>query len=436
VKLTVLEELLMPGLTEAPTTLKTPYCYRWTICGLLFFATTINYIDRQILGILAPVLQAEIRWSESEYGLIVTAFQAAYALGLLIFGWFIDKYGTKIGYAVSIASWSIAAMAHVFARTPFGFGVARAALGLSESGNFPAAVKAVAEWFPKRDRAFATGIFNSGANLGAMIAPAVVPWLTFAYGWRAAFVATAAIGFLWVVLWVRMYEKPEHHKKLTKDELGYILSDPPDQPIPKIPWLKLLNYRQTWAFVLGKFITDPIWWFYLYWLPKFLNKNYGLKLTDLGLPLIAIYTMTCIGSISGGWISSRFIKRGMPVNRSRELVMLICALCVVPIVVASRAANVWSAVALIGLAAAAHQGWAANMFTLPSDMFPKKAIGSIMGIGGMAGSVGSMIFSASAGYVLEWTGSYLSLFIISGSAYLIALGLMKLLTSKAMPVEL
>jgi MFS transporter, ACS family, hexuronate transporter len=418
--------------TPAPTRVGR---YRWTICALLFFATTINYIDRQILGILAPVLQAEIHWSEAEYGLIVTAFQAAYALGLLVFGWFIDKYGTKIGYAVSITGWSIAAMAHVLARTPFGFGVARSALGFSESGNFPAAVKATAEWFPKKERAFATGIFNSGANLGAMIAPAVVPWLTVTYGWRAAFVVTGAIGFLWIVFWVLMYERPERHKKLAKNELEYILSDPPDSSGEKTSWIELLKYRQTWAFIWGKFLTDPIWWFYLYWLPKFLNKNYGLKLTDLGLPLIAIYTMTCIGSIAGGWLSSGFIKRGMAVHRSRELVMLICAILVVPIVVASRAASVWSAVALIGLAAAAHQGWAANMFTLPSDMFPKKAVGSVMGIGGMAGSVGSMIFSASAGFILQWTGSYMSLFILSGSAYLVALGLMHLLTTKARPVE-
>jgi len=410
--------------------------YRWTICGLLFFATTVNYIDRQILGILAPVLQAEIHWSEAQYGLIVTAFQAAYALGLLIFGWLIDKYGTKIGYTISIVGWSIAAMAHALAKTPFSFGVARASLGFSESGNFPAAIKAVAEWFPKKERALAVGIFNSGANVGAMIAPAVVPWLTVTYGWQAAFIATGSIGFLWIAFWLLKYDRPERHKKLTKNELEYILSDPPEPLTQSVPWLKLFKYRQTWAFVLGKFMTDPIWWFYLYWLPKFLNKNYGLKLTDLGLPLILIYTMTCIGSIAGGWLSSALIKKGMPVDRSRKLVMLICAILVVPIVVASRAASVWPAVALIGLAAAAHQGWAANMFTLPSDMFPKKAVGSVMGIGGMAGSVGSMIFSASAGFILEWTGSYLILFIMSGLAYIVALGLMQLLTARAKPVEL
>jgi ACS family hexuronate transporter-like MFS transporter len=410
--------------------------YRWTICALLFFATTINYIDRQILGLLAPLLQSEIKWSESEYGLIVTAFQGAYALGLLVFGWFIDKYGTKIGYTVSIAWWSIAAMAHALAKTPLGFGVARAGLGLSESGNFPAAIKAVAEWFPKKERALATGIFNSGANIGAVAAPAVVPWLTVTYGWQAAFVVTGALGFIWMVFWLMLYDKPERHKKVSKSELEYILSDPADLSSEKVPWLKLLKYRQTWAFVLGKFMTDPIWWFYLYWLPKFLNKTYDLSILDLGLPLIAIYTMTSVGSIGGGWLSSRFIKGGMAVNRSRKLAMLICALCVVPIVFASQAGNLWVAVGLIGLAAASHQGWSANIFTTASDMFPKKAVGSVVGLGGMAGSVGGMVFSASAGYILEWTGSYLSLFIISGSAYLIALGLMQLLTAKARPVDL
>jgi MFS transporter, ACS family, hexuronate transporter len=419
--------------TEAPAIVGR---YRWIICALLFFATTINYIDRQILGILAPVLQAEIHWNEAEYGLIVTAFQGAYAIGFLIFGWFIDKYGTKIGYTLSIMGWSIAAMTHALARTPLGFGIARTGLGFSESGNFPAAVKAVAEWFPKKDRAFATGIFNSGANIGAMVAPAVVPWMTVTYGWQGSFIAAGVIGFLWIIFWILMYEKPERQKRLTKEELEYILSDAPQPPTPKASWSKILKYRQTWAFVLAKFMTDPIWWFYLYWLPKFLNKRFDLKLTDLGLPLIAIYTMTSIGSIIGGWVSSSFIKKGMPVNQSRKLVMLICAVCVVPIVFASQAANLWLAVALVGLAAASHQAWAANLFTTASDMFPKKAVGSVVGLGGMAGSVGGMIFSASAGFILEWSGSYLSLFVASGSAYLLTLSLMQFLTAKAKPVEL
>ncbi len=421
---------------DSQTTSRAIGHYRWTMCALFFFATTINYIDRQVLGILAPVLQSEIGWSEVDYGWIVTAFQAAYALGLVGFGWFIDKYGTKIGYAVSIVWWSIAAMAHALVKTPFGFGLARAGLGISEAGNFPAAIKGVAEWFPKKERALATGIFNSGANIGAVAAPAVVPWLTLTYGWQAAFIATGALGFLWVVFWVLTYDRPEKKASLAKAELDFILSDPPEPASEKVPWLRLLRYRQTWAFIIGKAMTDPIWWFYLYWLPKFLNKSYSLSLTDLGLPLIVIYTMTSVGSVGGGWLSSSLINRGMAVNRSRTIVMLICALCVVPIVVASQASSLWIAVLLIGLAAAAHQGWSANIFTTASDMFPKKAVGSVVGLGGMAGSVGGMIFSTSAGYILEWTGSYLPLFIISGSAYLVALGLMRLLLRHARPVNL
>jgi MFS transporter, ACS family, hexuronate transporter len=423
-------------MTDTMETFKPPGHYRWTICALLFFATTINYVDRQILGLLAPLLQAEIKWTESEYGFIVMAFQGAYALGILGFGWFVDKYGTKIGYTVSIAWWSVAAMAHALVKTPLGFGAARAGLGISEAGNFPAAIKVVAEWFPKKERALTTGIFNSGANIGAVAAPAVVPWLTITYGWQAAFIATGALGFIWMVFWLLLYDKPERHKKVSKAELEYILSDPPDPPSEKVPWLKLLQYPQTWAFVLGKFMTDPIWWFYLYWLPKFLSQRFELDLSHLGLPLIVIYTMTSVGSIGGGWLSSSFIKGGMAVNRSRKLVMLICAICVVPIVFASQAGDLWMAVGLIGLAAASHQGWSANLFTTTSDSFPKKAVGSVVGLGGMAGAIGGMIFSASAGFILEWTGSYLSLFIISGSAYLITLGLMQLLTAKAKPVVL
>ncbi len=409
--------------------------YRWVICALLFFATTINYIDRQILGLLAPILQKEIGWTEIEYGYIVTAFQGSYAIGLLFFGWFIDKYGTKIGYTVSVVWWSVAAMAHALVKTPLGFGTARAGLGVSESGNFPAAIKAVAEWFPKKERALATGIFNSGANIGAVLAPAVVPWLTITYGWQEAFIATGALGFFWIVLWVLLYDKPEN-KKIDPAELKFIQQDPAEPTSEKIPWLSLLRYKQTWAFIVGKFLTDPIWWFYLYWLPKFLNKEYGLTITSLGLPLIVIYTMTSFGSIGGGWLSSAFIKKGMAVNRSRKMVMLICALCVTPIIFVSHISDLWIAVGLIGLAAAAHQGWSANIFTTASDMFPTKAVGSVVGLGGMAGAVGGMIFAPATGFILELTGSYVSLFIISGSAYLVALGAMTLLTGKAKPVVL
>lgn len=413
--------------------------YRWSICALLFFATTINYIDRQVLGILAPVLEKEIGWTEVEYGYIVTAFQFAYALGLLGAGRLIDKYGTKLGYLVSIAVWSVAAMAHALAKTPLGFGIARFSLGLGESGNFPAAIKATAEWFPKKERALATGIFNSGANVGAVFAPIIVPWLTLAFHWQAAFIVTGAIGFIWIVLWIIFYEHPKRHNKLTKEEHDFILSDLEDETTnaeKKIGWGELLKYRETWAFIIGKFMTDPIWWFYLYWLPKFLNKEYGLDLAQLGAPLIVIYTLTTVGSIGGGWLSSKFISIGWEINRARKTVMLICALCIVPIIFASGASNLWLAVGLIGLAAAAHQGWSANIFTTASDMFPKKAVGSIVGLGGMAGSIGGMLFATSAGFILEITKSYYMLFIISGSAYVIALLIFHLLVPKIKPVHI
>jgi ACS family hexuronate transporter-like MFS transporter len=397
---------------------------RWTICALLFFATTINYMDRQVLGLLAPILQKEIGWTDLEYGWIVTAFQAAYAIGLIGFGWFIDKFGTKIGYAIAISGWSIAAMAHALVRTPIGFGAARFGLGLSEAGNFPSAQKATAEWFPKKERALTTGIYNSGANIGAVAAPAVVPWLTVTYGWQEAFIIVGALGFLWVVAWWMMYERPENMKSVSKEELAHILSDPPEPPAEKIPWIKLLGYKQTWAFMIGKFLTDPIWWFYLYWLPLYFNREYNLTITSLGLPLIVIYTMTTVGSIGGGWLSSRFIKMGWTINKARKVTMLIMAMLVVSIIVASQVADLWLAVILIGIAAAAHQGWSANIFTTASDMFPKKAVASVTGLGGMAGSIGGMIFAPFIGYMLEVTGSYFVPFVISGTAYLVALGIM------------
>ncbi len=409
---------------------------RWKICALLFFATTINYMDRQILGLLAPVLQKEIGWSESEYAWIVTAFQAAYALGLVGFGWFIDKFGTKIGYAVAITGWSIAAMAHAMVSTVFGFGAARAGLGLSEAGNFPAAQKAVAEWFPKKERALTTGIYNSGANIGAVLAPAVVPWLTVTYGWQEAFIFVGALGFIWIVFWMKMYDKPENVKSVTKAELEYIQQDTVEPAIEKMSMRSLLKYRQTWAFVIGKFLTDPIWWFYLYWLPKYFAKEYNLSITGLGLPLITIYMMTSIGSVGGGWLSSNFIKRGWTINKSRKTVMLIAASLVLSIIIASQVTDLWTAVFLIGIAAAAHQAWSANIFTTASDMFPKRAVGSLTGLGGMAGSVGGMLFAPFIGYVLQWTGSYFIPFMISGTAYLIALGIFHLLAPKMEQVNL
>lgn len=409
--------------------------FRWTICALLFFATTINYVDRQVIGILAPLLQKDIGFDQLQYGYIITAFEGAYALGLLVVGRIIDKIGTKKGYAGSLFVWTIAAMGHAFVQTAFGFGVARFFLGLGESGNFPAAIKATAEWFPKKERALATGFFNSGANVGAIVAPLLVPWLTLKYGWPAAFIFTGALGFIVLVIWLWMYKLPEYHSRVSESELAYIKSDPIENDQVKVPWLKLLKYRQTWAFVIGKFLTDPIWWFYLYWLPKFFHSHYGLNLSQIGLPLVVVYTMTTVGSIGGGWVSSAFIKRNWSINKSRKIAMLICAVLVVPIIFASVVTNLWGAVLLIGLAASAHQGWSANIFTTASDMFPTKAVGSVVGLGGMAGAIGGMLIATLAGFILQFTGHYLPLFIISGTAYLIALLIFHVLVPRMKPVE-
>ena len=409
--------------------------FRWTIVALIFLATTINYIDRQVIGILAPTLQKEIGWNEIEYGYIVTAFTGAYALGLLIMGRVIDTIGTKIGYAFALTGWSLAAIGHALARSAMGFGIARFFLGIFEAANFPAAIKTVAEWFPKKERALATGLFNAGSNVGAVVAPLVVPWLTLTWGWQEAFIFTGTIGLLWLILWFWLYNKPEKHKRLSKKELEYIQSDPPDTPV-KIPWKKLFSYRGTWAFAVGKLLTDPAWWFYLFWIPSFLNSKYGITLNKIGIPLIIIYVMADVGSIGGGWLSSFFIKHGWTINRGRKTAMLICALCVVPIVFASQASNVWIAVAFLSLATAAHQGWSANLFTTVSDMFPRKAVASVVGLGGTAGAIGGMFIANIAGFTLQLTGSYLILFIIAGSAYLIALFIFNLLVPKIEEIDM
>jgi ACS family hexuronate transporter-like MFS transporter len=407
---------------------------RWIVCVLLLFATTINYIDRQVLGILAPTLQKEIGWTEVQYGYIVTAFQAAYAVGLLIVGRILDVIGTKLGFAVAIVFWSIAAMAHALARTPFGFGAARFALGLGEAGNFPAAIKTVAEWFPKRERAFATGIFNGGSNLGAIIAPAIVPFIALTWSWQVAFLITGAIGFLWLGCWLWLYHAPEKHPSLSAAELAYIRSDP-EEAVTPIPWSRIIGLRQTWAFAIGKFLTDPVWWFYLYWIPKFFNEKHGLTLSKLGIPLIVIYVVADVGSIGGGWLSSRLIKKGWSVNAARKTTMLICALAVVPIAFASEVSNLWAAVALISVAAAAHQGWSANIFTTASDMFPRRAVGSVVGFGGMAGAIGGMLIATATGYILQFTGSYHAVFVLAGIAYLIALAVIHALAPKLAQAE-
>ena len=410
--------------------------YRWVICGLLFFATTINYVDRQVLGFLAPDLQRAIGWNEAQYGFIVTSFQAAYAISLLVIGRIMDRLGTRKGFSLAIVIWSLAAMGHALARSAFGFGVARFALGLGEGGNFPAAIKTVAEWFPNKERALATGIFNAGSNLGPIIVPLTVPWIVFHYGWQAAFIATGAVGFLWLILWLPVYRRPEEHPRVSPEELAHIKSDPPE-PTTRVPWTRLLPHRQTWAFAIGKFMTDPVWWFYLFWLAKFLDKNYHITLAKLSLPVIVVYLVADIGSIGGGWLSSRLIKRGWTINAGRKTAMLVCAICVVPVVFASLVTHMWVAVGLISLATAAHQGFSANIFTFASDMFPRRAVGSVVGIGGMAGAVGGMLFSATTGYVLLWTNSnYVPVFIVCGSVYLLALLIMHLLVPRLEPAKI
>ena len=409
--------------------------FRWTICALLFFAATINYLDRQVIATLKDTLQTAHVWDEIGYSWVVFAFQTAYAIGLLISGRVMDWLGTRRGFSLSVLIWSLAAMGHALVSTVAGFSVARFALGLGEAGNFPACIKTVAEWFPRKERALATGIFNAGTNVGVLVAAVSVPWLTLTYGWRWTFVVTGLTGFVWLILWLALYRRPEEHKSLSAAELNYIRSDPAE-PTVKIPWRRLLPYRQTWAFAIGKFMTDPIWWIYLFWLPDFLKKSYGIDLKSIGLPLIIVYLIADAGSVAGGWLSSSMIKRGVSVNRARKLSMLICALAVVPVVFAAKASNVWVAVLLVGLAAGAHQGWSANIFTTTSDMFPKQALGSVVGIGGMAGAVGGMLISKIVGYILQSTGSYVPIFIIAGSTYLIALAIIHLLAPKLEPVAL
>jgi ACS family hexuronate transporter-like MFS transporter len=409
--------------------------FRWVIVALVFFATTINYVDRQVIGILAPLLQKDIGFNQIEYGYIVTAFTAAYAIGLLLVGRLMDIFGAKRGYAASLTGWSFAAIGHALAGSAFGFGVARFFLGFFEAGNFPAAVKTVAKWFPKKERAFATGLFNAGSNAGAILAPLVVPLITELWGWQEAFILTGAAGFLWLIFWFRYYDTPQKSKYVSRAELEYIQSDPPDTQI-KIPWRRLIIYRGTWAFALGKLLSDPAWWFYIYWIPKFLNEKHGLTINDFAAPLIVIYLMADVGSIAGGWLSSSLLKHGWSVNRSRKTAMFVCALCAVPIIFASKVTNVWAAVGLLSLATAAHQGWSANLFTTVSDIFPRKAVASVVGMGGTFGAIGGMFIASAAGFILEFTGSYFILFAIAGSLYLLAFLVINILIPEIREVEI
>ena len=418
--------------------------YRWTICSLIFFATTINYLDRAVISLLKSDLTKEFHWTETDYSNIVIAFQVAYAAGMLGAGRIIDKIGTRLGYAVFTFLWSLAAIGHALVRSTFGFGVARAALGLSEAGNFPAAIKTVAEWFPKKERAFATGLFNSGANIGAILAPLTVPLIAKNMGWQWAFIITGSIGFIWLILWFYFYEIPAKQHRLSKAEFDYIHSDTDEvqsltSAHEKISWLQLLSFKQTRAYVLGKFLTDPIWWFYLFWLPAFLKVQYHIEGTAIAMPVTLVYTMACFGSIGGGWLPMYLIKRDWPVFRARKTSMLIYAVCVLPVVFAQWLGNfnMWFAVLIIGLAASAHAAWSANIYTTVSDMFPKNAVASVTGIGGMAGAVGGILIARLAGKLFDHykalghieTGYYI-MFIVCGLAYITAWLLMHLLVPK------
>jgi MFS transporter, ACS family, hexuronate transporter len=421
-------------LARAPAPSRVGY-FRWVICALLLFGVTKNYIDRQLLGVLKTTLQHDFGWNDIQYGHLVSYFQIAYAAGMVLVGRLIDRLGTRVGYALAMVFWSLASMAHAAAGSFASFAVARSALGFGEAGVFPASIKCVAEWFPKKERSLATGIFNAGTSIGAIVTPLVAPWVALHWGWRSAFLLTGALGFVWLIFWLFLYRKPEEHPRLSKAELDYIRCDL-SEPVGKVSWSALLPHRQTYTFVVGKFLTDPIWWFYLFWVPDFLQRKHGLVLTNIGVPIMVIYLISDVGSVAGGWLSSRLIKLGSSVNAARKITMLVCALCVTPIIFAYRIESLWGAVLLIGLAAAAHQGFSANLYTLTSDMFPARAVGSVVGIGGMAGAIGGMLIAEVVGHALQWTGSYMIPFVMAGSAYLIALFLIQILAPRLEPARI
>ncbi|AOG02196.1 MULTISPECIES: MFS transporter [Blastomonas] len=408
--------------------------YRWVIVALLFAATAINYIDRQMIGVLKPTLVAEFGWTESDFANIVFWFQVAYAIGYVGFGRIVDVVGARLGYSVAIVIWTIGHMAHGFATGVASFAAARFGLGIGESGNFPAGIRAVTDWFPQRERAFAIGLFNAGANVGAIITPLLVPVLVLYFGWRSAFFITGIFGVVWLAAWWFIYRHPAEHKRVTPGELAWIQQDPAD-PVEQIGWSRLLSVRETWAYALGKFLIDPIWWFFLFWLPGYLFERYDMDLKTFGLPLAAIYLISDFGSIFGGWMSSRLIKAGRTPNFARKSTMLLCALAVTPIWFAQSIDSVWAAVLIIGLATAAHQAFSANLYTLPSDVFPRGAVGSVIGIGGTVGALGGMGMALFTGYILDSTGSYEILFAICASAYLLALAVVHLLSPRLAPAN-
>lgn len=409
--------------------------YRWVVVGLLFMAMVINYVDRQTLGLLKSDLSTEFGWSETDYADLVFWFQAAYAIAYLAWGRIIDRIGARWGFGLAFFIWHVGHIGTALAKSFGGFIAARVVLGLGEGGGFPGGIKAVAEWFPKKERAFATGLFNAGTNIGAIVTPLLIPAIVLTWGWQAAFIVTGLGGLVWLPIWLLVYRRPREHKRVSAAELSHIESDPAD-PVEKVAWTKLLTYRETWAYAIGKFLIDPIWWMFLFWLPDFLGKRHGLDLKTFGPPLVVIYLLSDVGSVGGGWLSSRFMKMGWSINRARKTTMLICALLAVPVAGAALASNLWVAVLIIGVATAAHQGFSANLYTLPSDVFPRSAVGSVVGIGGMVGALGGMAMAKYAGYVLEKIGTYTPIFVLAASAYLLALLVVHILTPKMEPVKL
>jgi len=418
-----------------------PGKYRWVVVWLLFAAMVINYVDRQALGVLKPTLMDEFGWTETNYADIVFWFQASYAVSYLLWGRLVDRIGARWGFGMAFIIWQLAFIAHAGMRSLNTAIFARVALGVGEGGGFPAGIKAVTEWFPKKERAFAVGIFNAGTNIGAIVTPLIIPFIASIWlgtvaepNWRMALIIVGVAGFIWVPIWFAVYKRPHEHKQVTPAELNWIAQDAPD-PAHKIGWLKLLTVRETWAYALGKFLIDPIWWFFLFWLPGFLQKTYDLNILTFGPPLIAIYLLSDVGSVGGGWLSSQFLKRGMSLNAARKLTMLICAIAVLPVAFAGMAANLWVAVLIIGIATAAHQGFSANLYAMPGDVFPRSAVGSVVGIGGMIGGFGGMAMAKYAGYVLDKIGSYTPIFIVAASAYLVALLVIHILSPKYAPAR-
>lgn len=409
--------------------------FRWVICALLFAATALNYVDRQIIGILQPTLAQKFHWSEIDYSNIVFWFQFAYAVGYIVFGKLIDRIGARAGYAIAVAIWTVAHVAHAWASSLTDFMVARFAIGLGESGNFPAGLKAVAEWFPKRERALATGIFNAGTNVGAIVTPLIVPVITLTLGWRAAFLITGSFTVVWLVVWLAVYRPPRGHPRVGAAELALIESDPPDAVV-SVSWMRLLRLRETWAYALGRFLIDPVWWMWLFWLPDFLVRRHHLDLATFGPPLVVIYVVSDLGSIAGGWMSSRLLHASFSLNAARKSVMLLCAVLVLPVFGVAYVNDLWGAVAIVGLAAAAHQGFSCNLFTLPSDVLPRRAVGSLVGIGGTAGAIGGMLLSKYAGWVLDRLGTFKPIFAYAGCAYLLALLVVHLLSPRLTPARI